>query len=332
MTLFLILLGLAMAWVIVAILLIATQRVIPPSQVDDDGPFDFDPDSERYQEPTQPLQQYKAPDGTELGYRHYSCQQDDAPLLIFIHGSTNYGGLYEPLAKMIAASGAADVVLPDMRGHGPKLHDRGIAHYVGQLEDDIATLIQQVKKEGQKLIIGGHSLGGGFAIRFASGKHSRKVDEAFLLAPYLNTRAPTNRPNAGGFVRVLYRRALGLAMLGVPKLFGLFRLPVVQFNFSQAYRRFDRSWLSTDQYNFAMTMGFGPRQQWAADVKKLPPFLMVIGEQDEVFFADQYQNCMSALTDKGLYQVLPGVNHIDASMDPATVAAFKQFVGRRQAD
>ena len=132
-------------------LLIATQRVIPPSQVDDDGPFDFDPDSERYQEPTQPLQHYQAPDGTELGYRHYSCQRDTAPLLIFIHGSTNYGGLYEPLAKMIAASGAADVVLPDMRGHGPKLHDRGIAHYVGQLEDDIATLIQKVKKEGQKI-------------------------------------------------------------------------------------------------------------------------------------------------------------------------------------
>ena len=117
-------------------------------------------------------------------------------------------------------------------------------------------------------------------------------------------------------------------MLGVPKLFGLFRLPVVQFNFSQAYRRFDRSWLSTDQYNFAMTMGFGPRQQWAADVKKLPSFLMVIGEKDEVFFADQYHHCMSALTDKGHYKVLPGVNHIDASMDPATVAAFKQFVDR----
>lgn len=324
----LIIFALAAAWVGLGILLIITQRITPPSNIDDDGPFDFDPNSERYQEPSQPLLQYKAPDGTMLGYRSYACDRADAPLLVFIHGSTNYGGLYEPLAKMIANSGAANVVLPDMRGHGPKLHGRGIADYVGQLEDDIAALIQQVKGKNDKIIIGGHSLGGGFAIRFASGKHGHLVHEAFLLAPYLNTRAPTNRPHAGGFVRVLYRRALGLAMLGVPKIFGLFRLPVVQFNFSQAYRQFERSWLSTDRYNFAMTMGFGPRQQWAADVKKLPPFLMVIGELDEVFFADQYEGCMSALTPNGQYQVLPGVNHIDASMDPATVSAFKAFIER----
>ena len=61
-------------------------------------------------------------------------------------------------------------------------------------------------------------------------------------------------------------------MLGVPKLFGLFRLPVVQFNFSQAYRRFDRSWLSTDQYNFAMTMGLDHANNGRQTSKNYHPF------------------------------------------------------------
>lgn len=315
-------------WISFALVLIMSERVKQSFYADDDEPDDFDPKNPRYRPPTQPLEVFHALDGKRLGYRQYRCANKDAPLLIFIHGSTNYSGLYEPLAKLIVNSGAAHVILPDLRGHGPDFARRGIASYVGQLEDDIAGLIRTARSPNQSVILGGHSLGGGFAIRFAAGKHRNMIERVFLIAPYLNTRAPTNRPYAGGFIRVLYRRIVGLAMLGVPKLFGLSELPVVQFNFSKIYHQFARSWLSTDRYNFAMTMSFGPRQRWRQDIRNLPPFLLVIGDQDQAFYADQYEPVMSQLTDQGRYVVLPDVNHVDASLDQRTVQAFQDFLQR----
>ena len=326
---FLTILALAiLAYFAVAIALIFTQRVV---ELDNNSPMDFDPDDVRYRLPQKELEIAKARDGSDIPYRLYrvadGAKSKNVPLLVFSHGSTNHSAPYEPLAQMISAAGIADVVLPDMRGHGPLTQNRGVTDYVGQMEDDFADLIEQIRRNhNQNIIVGGHSLGGGFAVRFAAGKYRRLVDKAVLLCPYLNTRSPTNRPHAGGFTRVLYRRALGLAMLfGLRKFFK--RLPTVQFNFGQDFRDWERSWMSTEFYNYATMMGFGPRQAWQQDVKKLPPFLVVIGSEDEVFHARQYQPTMSPLNPNGQYQVLEGVDHIGVSTLPKTVEVIEAFLG-----
>jgi hypothetical protein len=61
------------------------------------------------------LRRYPARDGEQLAYRYYDSTADR--ILIFIHGSSYHGAGYHALASAISLSGAAKVVLPNMRGH-----------------------------------------------------------------------------------------------------------------------------------------------------------------------------------------------------------------------
>ena len=99
----------------IALGLIASQR---PAKMAGEGGLDFSTLTRGETGEPAELLSYKARDGSERHYRSYASGGDDAPLLVFIHGSGWHSLGYDGLAKTIAASGAADVVLPDLRGHG----------------------------------------------------------------------------------------------------------------------------------------------------------------------------------------------------------------------
>jgi pimeloyl-ACP methyl ester carboxylesterase len=106
-------------------------------------------------------------DGFEVDVRHLSADGIDPPLLILLHGSGWYGRQVDALLPALAKH--ADVIAPDLRGHGAQAKLRGDVAYIGQLEDDIADLIDLYARPGQKIILAGHSSGGGLAIRFWPG-------------------------------------------------------------------------------------------------------------------------------------------------------------------
>ncbi|PCJ45382.1 MAG: hypothetical protein COA99_05095 [Moraxellaceae bacterium] len=81
-----------------------------------------------------PLTTYTARDGTQLGFRHFSNPKHDAPLVLLIHGSGWHGGSYTKIAEFLAANGDFEVLLADLRGHGPNPATRGDVSYIGQLE------------------------------------------------------------------------------------------------------------------------------------------------------------------------------------------------------
>ena len=91
----------------------------------------------------------------------------------------------------------ADVLAPDLRGYGPHAKAGGDVDYIGQLEDDIEDLIDLYARPVQKIILAGHSSGGGLVIRFLAGVYGVWVASAILFAPLLEYNAPTLRPNAG---------------------------------------------------------------------------------------------------------------------------------------
>jgi pimeloyl-ACP methyl ester carboxylesterase len=78
-------------------------------------------------------------DGIEIDVRQLSANGIDPPLLILLHGSGWYGQQFDALLPALAKH--ADVIAPDLRGHGPQAKLRGDVAYIGQLEDDIADLI-----------------------------------------------------------------------------------------------------------------------------------------------------------------------------------------------
>ncbi|MCD2174524.1 alpha/beta hydrolase [Rhizobium sp. C4] len=287
------------------------KSVLPPEQV------------------TLPLLPYKAEDGSELGYRFIPAKSDNAPLVILIHGSGWHGGSYQWLARQIAGEGDIAVAIPDLRGHGPSPQMRGDVDYIGQMEDDVAALAKQLLKPGQKLILAGHSSGGGFVIRFAGGQYGGMLSGAVLLSPYLNYKAPTMRDNAGGWSQALVRRAIGLSILNGFGIHALDGLTVVTFHFPRAVLESAEGKAATTAYSWRLNVSYAPRRDYLGDVGKLPPFLLVAGKQDEAFRADQFEPTLSPVNPRGEYHVLDGVDHLGLINNQATADLVRAYVSRQ---
>ena len=163
--------------------------------------------------------------------RHLSAIGIDPLLLILLHGPGWYGQQFDALLPTLSKHG--DVIAPDLRGHGPQAKLRGDVAYIGQLEDDIADLIDLYARPEQKIVLAGHSSGGGLAIRFLAGAHGDRVTSAILLAPFLKYNAPTMRPNARGWSRLLVRRFIDLSLLNAVGVTVLNHLTVWQFAFPE---------------------------------------------------------------------------------------------------
>jgi alpha-beta hydrolase superfamily lysophospholipase len=108
-------------------------------------------------------------DGNAIAVRRYGAGGVEKPLLIMVQGSGWQGMQFHGLAKGLAAQ--ADVVVPDLCGHGVTPLRRGDIDYINQFEDDLADLIKATAQRNQKVVMLGHSSGGGLVVRFAGEKH-----------------------------------------------------------------------------------------------------------------------------------------------------------------
>lgn len=301
-----------------------------PSKTIAGDTIDFSGQTEAASQDPAPLQTYQARDGASLGYRHYGSNTTDAPLLIFIHGSGWHGAAYDGLARSIAEQAGIEVALPDLRGHGPSPETRGDIAYIDQFEDDIADLADTLRKPGQQLLIGGHSSGGGLAIRYAGGKYGETLGGAVLLAPYLKYDAPTVRPNSGGWARPLTRRIIGLSMLNAVGITGLNGLTAIQFNFPDEVLNGSQGNTATASYSYRLNTGYAPHTDYLADIAALPPFLLVAGSDDESFIADAYEPTMKPANPDGRYELLDGQSHLGVISDDRTIGLIAGYIdGRR---
>lgn len=284
------------------------SSVLPPEKVD------------------MPLMHYAADDGADLGYRYFPARRADAPLIILIHGSGWHGGSYQWLAREIAAGGDIAVAVPDLRGHGLTPERRGDVDYIGQFEDDIAALAVKLRKPGQRLILAGHSSGGGLVIRFAGGPHRKMLDAAILLSPYLRYDAPTMRANAGGWAHVLMRRAIGLSILNGFGIHALDGSKVVTFHFPDAVLHGPLGATATTHYSWRLNQSFAPRRDYLADVAGLPPFLLIAGRNDEAFRADMFEPVLAKANGSGEYHLLDGVDHLGVINSRAAADLARAYV------
>ena len=90
-----------------------------------------------------------------------------------------------------------------------------ISRYLGQLEDDLADLVGEVRKTypTAPLTLLGHSSGGGFALRLARLADSGPVRANLPARAYLGYDAPTNRPQPGGWASPDLPRFFALSLL-----------------------------------------------------------------------------------------------------------------------
>lgn len=258
------------------------------------------------------LNHYEARDGANLAYREYSSTQNTNKILI--HGSAWHCMQFHPLAIYLSESGIATVITPDLRGHGFDPKRRGDVDYIGQLEDDMADLIEVIKQQRPQanIILGGHSSGGGLAIRFAGGKHRGLANAYILLAPFLKYNAPTTKPNSGNWAAPLTRRIAGLSMLNKLGIHALNYLKVIEFNMPHSVLDGPYGDSATTAYSYRLNTSFAPRSNYARDLNALTkPFLLLAGNADESFYADQYEHVISKHSTRGTYVLLENVGHID---------------------
>lgn len=296
--------------------LISTNR---PTTTVVDGPLDFESLTAISYQTLPDLQPYTARDGAQLSYRLYESSAATDKAVILLHGSGWHSMQFHPLAAYLSSNGLAHVLTPDLRGHGFAPAQRGDVAYIGQLEDDLADLIQVAQQTFPEttLIVGGHSSGGGLAVRFAGGEHGAMADAYLLLAPFLQHNAPTTRPGSGGWARPLTRRIIGLTMLNMIGIRWFNGLTVIQFKMPQTILAGPLGASATTAYSYRLNTAYAPRPNFGRDLAAITqPLLVVAGADDESFIAEQYEPTISAHTHTGTYMLLPDVGHIDLLATP----------------
>ena len=265
------------------------------------------------------LSRYQARDGTWLAYRLYPAANGARDrIAILAHGSSGSSMEMHPIAEALAAGGVTAVAV-DFRGHGAS-GTRGDVAYLGQLDDDLADLIAELRKANPaaRFSLIGHSAGGGFALRVAGEPLGGEFDRFVLLSPYLGYSAPTNRPAQGPglwaspdlprIVATVLLRRLGIDW---PQ-----SLPVVAFaNAPEA------KMAVTSRYTFRLLQNYTAPPDWKGAFERAKGRIAVIaGADDELMDADAYRRELPPLG--APVTIIPGVDHMGIVYRPEAIKAI----------
>lgn len=248
-----------------------------------------------------------ARDGKQIAYRYYPSTTET--VLILVHGSGWHSEYLLSLAEFISSDLGVHVYTPDLRGHGVSPERRGDIDYIEQLEDDLADLTSYVRKThpNAKLIVGGHSSGGGLAIRFAGSQYGNQADGYMLLSPFLKYNAPTMRSNSGGWAEPYTGRIIGLSMFNMMGIHQFDYLPAISFNMPEKVRNGSE----TLQYSYRLNTGYAPRNYKKDLLAINQPVLILAGTDDEAFIAQEFEPTVLQYVDAQAV-LLKGVSHMGA--------------------
>lgn len=269
-----------------------------------------------------PLDSYLCRDGIELNYYYYQAQTNK--VLIMLHGSGWHSKYFLSLAKYISSENIAHVYTPDLRGHGISPIKRGDINYINQLEDDLADFVSIVREKhpNSTLIIGGHSSGGGLAIRFAGSKYGKYADAYMLLSPFLKYNAPTMKLNSGGWASAHIPRIIGLSMLNNVGISWFNYLKVIDFNMPEEYR----DGTETLSYSYRLNTGFAPRN-YKKDLSAIKQkVLVVVGKSDESFIAEAFLPEISKYKKDVNVILLDDVTHMGIVMGKEVRPIIKKWI------
>ena len=271
------------------------------------------------------LSRFQARDGTWLAYRLYSATDGRRDhLAIVYHGSSASSDEMNAVALALAKAGCVAVAV-DARGHGAS-GSRGDIGYVGQLEDDLADLVAQLRETYPKarLTLVGHSAGGGFASRVAATPVGASFDRFVLLAPYLGYRAPTNRPaeRSGLWASPDIPRLIAITIFERLGIDWPQSLPVIAFA-----NRPEAAKFVTSRYSFRLLANYGPPPDWKGALQAAAGRIeLIAGQDDELMDASAYQSVVAPLGVR--VTLLPGVDHIGVVYKPAALRAVVEAVAQ----
>lgn len=252
-----------------------------------------------------PLTNYKVRDGQNLYYRHYACRNTKR-VVVLLHGISEDSVYLQSLAAYIANQDMGQVITPDLRGYGEHPIRRGDLDYIGQLDDDLADLLDLLKTKFHQaeIILAGHSAGGGTALRFAASNYAGKIDRYLLLSPFVHFLAPIMKQDDNQVSTVDKKRLITgmfLNRLGYQKRN---HLPVFKRNKPEELCHGSES-LTLSYRLFISRLPDDYKQA----IRKLPKnTLVIIGELDEEFDAHAFAPLFAKYSTIDV-DVIPNVDH-----------------------
>jgi len=268
------------------------------------------------------VDRFHARDGTELAYRHYPAHAPGTgQIAVVVHGSSGSSIAVHALAKGLAERGV-ETYAPDIRGHGAS-GTRGDIVYLGQLEDDLADFVAEIRKASPAapLTLIGHSSGGGFALRVAGSPIQNLFVRTVLLAPYLGYDAPSSRQDAGGWASPDIPRFIGLSVLHRLGIACCESLPTIAFAVGP-----NTSPILASTYSYRLMRNFGASRDYREDLAAAgKPVAVFAGAVDELMFSDKYRD---AVGQRAPVKLIDGVNHMGIVSDPAAVSAIADDVAK----
>lgn len=270
-----------------------------------------------------------ASDGGKLAFRHYIGRGDTSTIVVLIHGSAGYGDQLQALASAIAASGKAQVYTLDMRGHG--LSGGKAGHAVFHAEqpcEDIAEFIGFLdrKTPRARIVLGGHSAGGGLVLRFCRRPAGRRISACLFLAPYLGVGSPTVRPLFGGWVKVRVNRLRAVALASVLGITRFNNTTVVSFDLTACSNR--QSYTPSWSFNTLLAMGPGCWAPHAMRIDSSKAVLVVAGDRDECFYADAYPKAFQVIAPQAEVRTVENIGHWDVLVDPQVNAITTDWLSK----
>jgi len=271
------------------------------------------------------LDHFTARDGTLLSYRHYPARgPSGGRIAVLVHGSSGSSVAVHALADALAARGV-ETFAPDIRGHGAS-GTRGDIAYLGQLEDDLADLVAEIRKLAPvaPLTLLGHSAGGGFALRVASSPIKDLFARTVLLAPYLGYDAPSTREDSGGWASPDLPRILGLIALHRLGITCCDALPTLAFAVPPNSTK-----ILVETYSDRLMRNFATRGYKSDFAAVTRPMTLISGADDELMFSDKFADAAHAIAPNIDVKLIDGVNHMQIVSAPKAIAVIADDIATR---
>ena len=241
----------------------------------------------------------------------YACKypKKSDNTIILIHGVASTSYLYNKTAGLLQQATQAEVFAIDLRGHGRSEGNDGDVDNINQYADDLAEIIKTIRKlkTTGKIIIAGHSMGGGVALNYAMLKNKPKIDGYLLFAPLLGQNSPAIQQTPASesgevepFMKIHFARIIGLKMFNEIGNHSYDSLPVLFFNLPENN--------PLRKYTYRADMSMAP-EDYKEGLKSIDaPTLVLIGNKDEAFNAEAMEKAVSENCEAN-FQIIDGATH-----------------------
>ena len=229
--------------------------------------------------------------------------------IILIHGVSSTAFLQNRMSGLLKNATKAEIFAIDLRGHGKSDGADGDVDYINQYADDLADIIKTIRKAKPtgKIIIAGHSMGGGVALNYAMLVNKTKIDGILLFAPLIGSNSPAISQVTPGskdiiepFMQIHIARIIGLKMFNEINNHEHDKLPVLFFNRSEN--------MPSRKYTYRANASMAP-EDYKSGLKSVSvPMLVLIGAKDEAFNADALSKAVVE-NSKGQIKIIEGATH-----------------------